>query len=493
MTGAAREKMNYIRRCMQNFLQIKQGSSIMFRNFLGWLKHPGCSLSLRHRSTPPGNFLENRITSLFRLPEVGLAYIIFAFLLSPGIVTGYEAKLETAFTQDGYTLAIKRYMNEGGTPVILAHGFFQNFMVWDLPAEGHSLGRFLAGEGFDVWMMNFRAHGYGDYESEMPPDYDYCFDDFSIYDAGAVIREVRDATGKIPFWIGHSMGGLAALAWLQGVEYQYVKVDDHWVWKGLFQGWELEDIYGWRVADNPDSTAARTDRLKGLVTISTPARMKWEVEITWWNWFLHLFDFDSYWSYNLVAEALANSFTVNLILSLVDYIPSEEIIRFLTLDIRDIPIIGPPLADFLEWVSGEVGSSVMFAQFWWKENMTEQLVIDELEMAVDAVSGKTVRQFMHSIKKHSLMEYHAKDRRRNAYRYNDHYHHVAVPTLVVTGEYDKVANDGVIRENLFEALGSEDRTLAEIPATGHGDMIVGLESANDLYPLVLQWLRQREN
>lgn len=465
----------------------------MFRHFSGYSKHPGCSLPRRRGSTSPGNSPSNPSMDLPRIHSAVSICLVIAFLLFPGIVSGYVTKSETAITRDGYTLSIKRYFNEGGAPVILAHGFFQNFMVWDLPEEGHSLGRFLADEGFDVWMMNFRAHGYGDYESEMPPEYDYCFDDFSIYDAGAVIREVREVTGRDPFWIGHSMGGLAGLSWLQGVEYQYVKVDDHWVWKGLFQGWELEDIYGWRVESNADSTSARSGRLKGLVTMSSPARMKWEVEITWWNWFLYLFDFDKYWSYNLVAESLANSITVNLVLALVDYIPSEEIIRFLTLDIRDIPIIGSLLADFLEWVAGEVGSSVMFAQFWWKDNMTEELVIDELEMAVDAVSGKTVRQFMYSIKKHSLMEYHAKDRRRNAYRYSDHYGLVTLPTLVVTGEYDKVANDLVIRENLFDALGSEDRTLAEFPATGHGDMIVGLNSATNLYPLVLQWLRDHEN
>jgi esterase/lipase len=134
---------------------------------------------------------------------------------------------------------------------------------------------------------------------------------------------------------------------------------------------------------------------------------------------------------------------------------------------------------------------MMFAQFWWKENMNEELVLDELEMTVDAVSGMTVRQFMHSISQHNLMEYHYNDRKRSAYRYDKHYDLITVPALVVTGEFDKIANAYVVHNDLFEKLGSSDKIYTEFAETGHGDMIVGLKAENDLFPLISDWLMER--
>jgi hypothetical protein len=263
------------------------------------------------------------------------------------------------------------------------------------------------------------------------------------------------------------------------------------VWQGLFKGWKLEDVYGWRVESDPQLSEQRNQSLKGLISVCSPARLRWEVNITILNWVFYLFDFDKYWMYNIEAEYYANNYIFNLILSMMDYIPSEELIWFLTMDIRNIPLLGPLIAEFLEWVAGEIGTSVLFAQFWWKDNMTEELVIDELEMAVDGVSGKEMRQFISSIRDHSLLEYNCQDQKRKPYKYNLNMNLIRTPILVISGEYDKVANDDRIKQDVFDSVSSSDRSYVNFQSTGHGDMIVGLKAEAEFYPLIDEWISAR--
>ena len=63
-------------------------------------------------------------------------------------------------TDDGITLALRRYLPQrpalDKNPVILCHGLSYNMMFWDL-AENISLPRYLARRGYDVWALSLRG------------------------------------------------------------------------------------------------------------------------------------------------------------------------------------------------------------------------------------------------------------------------------------------------------------------------------------------------
>ncbi|PBJ06873.1 Alpha/beta hydrolase family protein [Pseudomonas sp. ACN5] len=99
-----------------------------------------------------------------------------------------------------------------GVPVILLHGSFSNRRFWFSP-KGLGLGAYLARLGFDVWIPEMRGHGLSqrnhDYRKNRVADY-------ARYDLPAIGVFVREQSGQVPHWIGHSLGGTTLAAALGG-------------------------------------------------------------------------------------------------------------------------------------------------------------------------------------------------------------------------------------------------------------------------------------
>ncbi|MGV8842347.1 MAG: alpha/beta fold hydrolase [Pseudomonas sp.] len=99
-----------------------------------------------------------------------------------------------------------------GIPVILLHGSFSNRRFWYSP-KGLGLGPYLTRAGFDVWIVEMRGHGLS------PRNLTYKHNrvaDYARYDLPAVAAFVREQTGHVPHWIGHSLGGTTLAAALGG-------------------------------------------------------------------------------------------------------------------------------------------------------------------------------------------------------------------------------------------------------------------------------------
>ncbi|MCV4344249.1 alpha/beta hydrolase [Pseudomonas capsici] len=99
-----------------------------------------------------------------------------------------------------------------GVPVILLHGSFSNRRFWYSP-KGIGLGPFLARAGYDVWIAEMRGHGLSarnqDYRRNRVADY-------ARYDLPAIAAFVREQSGQVPHWLGHSLGGTTLAAALGG-------------------------------------------------------------------------------------------------------------------------------------------------------------------------------------------------------------------------------------------------------------------------------------
>ena len=164
---------------------------------------------------------------MFLLIKVVL--IALAALVGLAFVFGRLYKMERrpdaityTTTADGWTLALCRYFptetkgRKKRLPVILCHGLVSNHHNWDMN-DRLSVSRALANAGYEVFAVDLRGGGYSDRPAWFSPrSYNWNFDDYVKLDAPATIDHVLEVTGaKKCHWIGHSMGGMMAYAFLQ--------------------------------------------------------------------------------------------------------------------------------------------------------------------------------------------------------------------------------------------------------------------------------------
>lgn len=114
-------------------------------------------------------------------------------------------------TADGASIAMGRYFprieRRFASPVILCHGLGANRFDLDLD-ERYSVARFLAGRGFESWVLELRGRGLAG------RPHDATFDEQAKDDVTAALNTALSAGAKDVVWVGHSKGGLLAFAHL---------------------------------------------------------------------------------------------------------------------------------------------------------------------------------------------------------------------------------------------------------------------------------------
>jgi pimeloyl-ACP methyl ester carboxylesterase len=162
---------------------------------------------------------------------IGIPALVFWFSLYLFLVRRYYRvdhaadEIHWAYTEDGWRLALHRVKPQKRLykePVILCHGLGANRYNLDWP--GQSLAHFFADRGFDVFVPETRGNGLSDRPRLFSKKkWDFTFDHLPRFDAPAIIKKVLDITGEEQvFWLGHSMGGMTAYAYL-GMDASLVK------------------------------------------------------------------------------------------------------------------------------------------------------------------------------------------------------------------------------------------------------------------------------
>ena len=130
------------------------------------------------------------------------------------------AETHFATTADGWKIALYRYVPAGGgikgqCPVFLCHGLGANRYNLDAPGR-LSMARWLCRQGFETWVVELRGAG----KSSRPrmwndKKFDWNFDHYVMQDVPAALALVAQVSGHPDVhWIGHSMGGMVAYAYL---------------------------------------------------------------------------------------------------------------------------------------------------------------------------------------------------------------------------------------------------------------------------------------
>jgi oxygen-independent coproporphyrinogen-3 oxidase len=123
---------------------------------------------------------------------------------APGPMPGHGTWSERhrILAEDGVELSLTRVVgpDKAGHPVVLTHGTFSNGGICA------RLAGYLAGHGFDCWVLELRGHGASQRAVPAPS-----FEAFGRLDVPAALEAVRAHRGRPVFLVGHSGGGLAFL------------------------------------------------------------------------------------------------------------------------------------------------------------------------------------------------------------------------------------------------------------------------------------------
>lgn len=156
----------------------------------------------------PGGALRGLATALAAAATLGRSYRRFDWR------TG-EDERHTARTADGWNLALYRYRPRGTPqplPVLCGHGMAGTHLIYDLHPDC-SLARYLAGQGFDTWLLDLRGRGESWPDGGPDPRLQWTFDDFAARDLPAAIDRVRALAGAgAVLYVGMEMSGQALYA-----------------------------------------------------------------------------------------------------------------------------------------------------------------------------------------------------------------------------------------------------------------------------------------
>ncbi len=368
------------------------------------------------------------------------AIIILAFTALPAMCLADESiRLEgyTANTRDGWELSIVRYSLPGASPkkaaVILCHGFNLNNKFWDLDKRS-AMARYLAANGYDVYAPDLRGSG----KSSKP-----LFSrlkglfKFDVEDMPHMFIKAPTDLTKFNWTIDdHIHSDIPAILKLVREKSGFDKV----YWIGHSMGGLI--MYGYLEIYGSEFIAGFVP-MSSMIVIPDPLNE-------------HL---------KLIAEQKP-LMTASLI---VNTTAASQLRNF------TFGTVKHPIEDLL-----------MDTQ-----NMHDDVVFRFFRLSIDDTAPGVVSQFSDSIREGKIIS------TRATYSYSDRLHLIKTPMLFMLG-----SNDGFLSEKevltAYNSVSSLDKEMlifsrenGHLADYGHCDLVVGKNSAVDVYPAVLTWLEQR--
>lgn len=358
-----------------------------------------------------------------------------------------SARTHFVKTDDGWTLALERYSpawpRPDTPPVVLAHGFGHNGAIWSLASRGDLPAR-LAAEGFDVWVLHWRGAGdstkwvfkfpelyeeFNGWKPERPESVLQQLELLSDSHLANVTTDPRFFSWSLDDYVRHDVPAV-----LDYVAKVTGKTQVHWV--GHSMGGNVALIY---LATRPEESG----RFAGLATIGSQVTMPANLLLAEYLRELAVTRAASFKNVKGFASAMQAAAE-----------PAQELF------FRTVNVSRQTLALLKQVASDSPGLGV-------------------IDQYLDLVGNGSLKSVDKSLDYSSLME------------------RVEVPILITAGAADVVAPP-VVQRHLYRAVGSKDKELILFGREagfstdyGHGDPIVGRSAPQEVYPVLIQWLRRQ--
>ena len=372
--------------------------------------------------------------------------IVIKELLGLGEVDAYQDPFKiktdtyTTKTKDGWEISINRYqaekevyVEETKAAVILCHGFNINNTFWDLDGRS-SLARYLAKSGYDVWAPSLRGSGLSSKPvlSRM---------------RGLIKFDLKD----IPRMFVKAPFDIAKFGWT---------IDDHIhedvpaiidfvkrgsgfdkvYWIGHSMGGIV--MFGYLETETQDDIAGFIP-LGSMMVIPRPLTP-------------HL-------------QKIANQKQI-LTASLIINTTAASQFRNFTFG-----VVKNPIEDLL----------------FERKNMHDVVVVRFFRKSIDDTSAGVVGQFSDSIRNGSMI---SSDK---SYNYSRNMSRIKVPVMIMGGSADGFVDEESLKDS-YDMISSRDKKIVVFSKAngystdyGHCDLVLGKNSEQEVYPVILGWLDER--
>ena len=367
-------------------------------------------------------------------------------------------------------------------PVIFLHGLAVNADLWDLPevrGDGfhyRSLAQVLQEAGYDVWLVNLRGHGAPHMLSEPPPGQsDWCMDHFIVYDLPAVVEHIVAESGRRPFVIGASMGSMTLGGYVQGARLEGAGAQAH-------------------IVADAETARARQEKLSGCVFVEFPAALRWPESVydqrgrLQWRNLLREWGRDRQ-DVNHPFEVLARWGWLHALLGSA----GDVSMSWLGGDesgeawYRKLP---KALGDGLEQIERAALQTMLekLGTFTGTTDRRADVIFRGRRRVVDSMKAGVLQQMGKCVRAGAFVSVlGAPD-----HVYSDHYDLIGVPTLVLHGGRDRIANADVTREVFFERIRARDKDFRLYEGLAHGEIEAAPVGVERVYPDILAWLEARK-
>lgn len=385
--------------------------------------------------------IRTKISVIFLLALIVPYVLVYAEQPTEPVINTEE---HVTTTVDSWDISIRRYLlkdidkKDIKAAVILCHGFNFNNIFWDIDKEA-SLSRYLAKNGYDVWVPSLRGSGASSKPIlstlkdinrlnpvtlaqgliKVPFDItkvNWTIDDHITKDAPAIIKYVKERSGfdKV-YWVGHSMGGII--------------------------------IFGYLEIEGQDDIA-------GFIPIGSMV---------------------------VIPQPLTPQFKM---------IAAQERITRASLIFNT-----KVAADIRAFTFGAVKYPIE-ELLLKRENMSDKVLFRLFRECIEDTSFGVVEQFTHSIKSGRMVSSPSSD---FEYDYTANINRINVPVLIMAGSEDAFVTKKVLKE-CYRRLSSFDKKLVIFSKKkgysaeyGHSDLLIGKNSEKEVYPVILNWLDKRSS
>jgi pimeloyl-ACP methyl ester carboxylesterase len=317
----------------------------------------------------------------------------------------------------------------GSQPLVLWPGFTQNGHVYDLHTKGGSLGEYLWQRGFDIWIFHPRGTGGSGGRGEP-----CSLDDVAAFDIPAAIDFVSAHVGGLPLLVGHSMGGIGALLSLMGVEH----------------------LPAGSIRLSDALARHRQRSLLGLVVLGSFPDFTFSTESSLQRFVRHGIEL-----HLLGARAR---------IPVQKLLPFLRGIRFLALPVGSRLRRALASETLLQWLTLPLyGLLQLVAQLGFWEflyhipNVTPAARRELFFATIDGTFWDVVDQYERTVLRGQML---SRDGRVN---YSQHYDRLQLPIAVVGMEFDGLADPQRMRAEMFDRLGSLQKTYIVWKGVGHED------------------------